>query len=73
MTKEEVLSEIKDLLRQINNEDFVSLWNKLFKEEVIEGVDKDSREDLEDLFLEELGYFEHSKNVKIYKYLSLKV
>ena len=73
MKKEELLLEIEENLPSLSCSDFEKLWNKIFSEEKISDVDKDQKEDLSDLLIEEVGYFEKEKIVKVHKFIEVRV
>lgn len=70
MTKEEILQDIEENIIYLNDEGFIKLWNKIFEEERIKEVEKGQREDLKELLLEEISYFEYERLIKIRNYLN---
>jgi alpha-amylase/alpha-mannosidase (GH57 family) len=72
MNKDDFLEEIEKGLGNLSCEYFKKLWNHLFSEEKIDEVNKVQKEDLEELMLEEISFFETEKLKKIYKFIEAK-
>lgn len=70
MTHDEILQDIEENIIYLNDEGFIKLWNKIFEEERIKEVEKGQREDLKELLLEEISYFEYERLIKIRNYLN---
>lgn len=73
MKKEELLSEIEDNLPELSCQDFEKIWNKIFSEEKISDIDKNEKEDLSELLMEEINFFEKEKILKIHRFIESRV
>lgn len=73
MKKEKYLQEIKENLTSLNCSDFKKLWNNVFQEEKIDEVDKDGKDDLSELLLEEMVYFEKERLIKVHKFIEKRM
>lgn len=74
MNKENLIKEIDESISNLTNKDFLTLWNNLFEEESIYKIDSlKQREDISNLLIEELEFFELNKLKKIYKFIETKM
>lgn len=73
MEKDEILQEIESNLSNLSCSDFKKLWNNIFQEEKIEEVSKAEKDDLSELLMEEILYFEDERLSKIHKFIERRV
>lgn len=69
MKKEEMLEFIEENVNSLSCNNFKILWNSCFSEERLENIDENQKNDLADLLLEEVSYFENGKIFKVYNFI----
>lgn len=69
MKKEEMLEFIEENVNSLSCNNFKILWNSCFSEERLENIDENQKNDLADLLLEEVSYFENGKIFKVYSFI----
>lgn len=69
MKKEEMLEFIEENVNSLSCNNFKILWNSCFSEERLENIDENQKNDLADLLLEEVNYFENGKIFKVYNFI----
>ena len=72
MNEEKLIEEIKESIN--DNKNFLRLWNSIFPEEKVSAIEsKKHKDDILELLIEEIEYFELSKLQIIYKFIDSKM